>query len=551
MKRNDLYLEMDVEIHRKLEEKTRNMSRALQFDSTLKTLDLSGQFNVVTKSICEPSESKSNFTLINFSPEDMKYWNNVGSKKISELLKSNTTLTALFLGQNMLGIDDAKSIFESLSANSTLKTLSLADNILGNGFESSKSIYDPLSFNNSITTLDIQGNSLHDDSAISIFKALKSNCSITSLDISRNDLTSDSVNSISEFISSSCSLTLLNIRSNRIEISKSLINSLKSNSTLKNLILSSNVIGGYLFNEMRAISEVFGEYLKSNSTLTSLDISENYTGFGDISKSMFQALKYNHTLSTLLIRRNKLTIDHVKILSESLQSNSTLTVLDLGDNKIGNDGVNYILDSLHSNHTLTDLSIDWTFYENTASICEFLKSNLSLKRFSIGINGIDNKAGKSIFESLQSNSTLLTLNLSGNNINDEGVKLISEIKLNSLSTLELSYNMITNEAATSIEKLIKLNSTLTKLSYGCKNPHAPITMPTYLKELLKSNEIAMKISLWPKSIHQFPGQIQNILQVLLIIFDQMRIPKDLSTHILKHLLNLWANNSIFLLINDK
>ena len=102
---------------------------------------------------------------------------------IGELLKTNTTLTTLYLYSN--NITDVQSIGEALKTNNTLTYLYLSDN----NITDVQSIGEGLKTNNTLTYLELYNNNITD--VQSIGDALKTNDTLTELDLRGNQLSSN------------------------------------------------------------------------------------------------------------------------------------------------------------------------------------------------------------------------------------------------------------------------------------------------------------------------------------------------------------------------
>src|SRR2546423_853462 len=91
------------------------------------------------------------------------YDNNIGqnpdeAKYISDALKSNSTITTLYLNDNNIDPDGAKYISDALKSNSTLTTLDLNKNNIGP--DGAKYISDALKSNSTLTTLNLYYNNI-------------------------------------------------------------------------------------------------------------------------------------------------------------------------------------------------------------------------------------------------------------------------------------------------------------------------------------------------------------------------------------------------------
>ncbi|KAK3836741.1 MAG: hypothetical protein J3R72DRAFT_477125 [Linnemannia gamsii] len=222
-----------------------------------------------------------------------------GPKRLAEILKINSTLTALDLSYNSIGDNGTVALSEALKTNSTLTILKLLVNSISN--DGAVELSEVLKTNSTLSTLDISYNSIGDNGTVALSEALKANSTLTSLGLRSNTIRENGAVALSEAI--------------------------KTNSTLTTLHLSLNPIGDNG-------TVVLSEALKTNSTLTTLDIS--YNSIGDNGTvALSEALKVNSTLTALDLSYNLIGKSGAEALSEALKVNSTLTTLDLAGNSIG------------------------------------------------------------------------------------------------------------------------------------------------------------------------------------------------------------------------
>eukprot|EP01124_Arcella_intermedia_P031061 TRINITY_DN6920_c0_g1_i5.p1 TRINITY_DN6920_c0_g1~~TRINITY_DN6920_c0_g1_i5.p1 ORF type:complete len:254 (-),score=46.16 TRINITY_DN6920_c0_g1_i5:150-911(-) len=142
--------------------------------------------------------------------------------------------------------------------------------------------------------------------------------------------------------------------------------------------------------------------------------------------------------------------------------------LHLSWNTLGLHGAKCILDALASNSTLTSLNMEANNIEDagTISIGEVLKLNNTLKHLNLAKNGIGDAGAHSIFEALKSNSGLISLNMNSNGMGDKSANSIcGSLQYNStLTSLDIGDNQIGDAGAFLISEALKSNSTLTNLS---------------------------------------------------------------------------------------
>jgi len=135
--------------------------------------------------------------------------------------------------------------------------------------------------------------------------------------------------------------------------------------------------------------------------------------------------------------------------------------------------IKLLSDSLESNTTLTTLCLDGNEIgdEGALLIGRSLKKNSSLIALSLEDNNIGKVGIKELCEALIINTTLKELWLYTNNIGVEGTKLLRDaLKRNStLVSLDIRSNNIKDEGAHVMSEVLKVNTSLTYLYLGSNN----------------------------------------------------------------------------------
>ena len=111
---------------------------------------------------------------------------------------------------------------------------------------------------------------------------------------------------------------------------------------------------------------------------------------------------------------------------------------------------------------LRDNSID---DEGASSLSEALRVNTSLTSLYLSHNYFEHEGARSLSEALRVNTSLTSLDLSVNSIGAEGASSLSEaLRVNtSLTSLDLSVNSIGDEGASSLSEALRMNTCLTSL----------------------------------------------------------------------------------------
>ncbi|CAF4558765.1 unnamed protein product, partial [Didymodactylos carnosus] len=105
------------------------------------------------------------------------------------------------------------------------------------------------------------------------------------------------------------------------------------------------------------------------------------------------------------------------------------------------------------------------------AVANTLKINKTVISLNISNNNISNEGVTSIVDALKINKTVFSLYVSNNNISNEGATSIADaLKINTtLKNLDISHNKISNEGATSIADALKTNKTLKWLDISHNN----------------------------------------------------------------------------------
>lgn len=165
-----------------------------------------------------------------------------GIRSLSNILKKNSSITKLDLGGNYIYKNDIKFLWKSLLTNTTLTFLDLYNNKIGKELDEDNLIKnitlgDVLKTNSSLTELYLGSNKLNNNDIKDIFEGLKVNTSLISLDLYNNEFDDEGVNYIIDTLKINTTLTFLNLEENKISdtAKQSLLDTLKCNTTLTKL----------------------------------------------------------------------------------------------------------------------------------------------------------------------------------------------------------------------------------------------------------------------------------------------------------------------------
>ena len=222
---------------------------------------------------------------------------------------------------------------------------------------------------------------------------------------------------------------------------------LQTNSSLTKLSLLNMHDVQYTEKNISALIEM----LQVNKSLQYLDLSGN--SFIDSgSHCVFEGLQHNNTLVNLNLRNTGITAadpDTARSLTKMLQVNKSLTHLDLSENQICDSGAHYVFEGLQSNTTLVNLNLSNTGItaadpDTARSLTKMLQVNKSLTHLDLSRNNPDHTSTNSIishtFQGLKHNTTLLHLNISRIRMTDDDMECATQaLPFCSLETLDLSF----------------------------------------------------------------------------------------------------------------
>lgn len=324
------------------------------------------------------------------------------------------------------------------------------------------------------------------------------------------------------------------------------INHLMARSTsLESLVLGHNDLGVFG-------SAAITEGLQTNRTLKEIDMSNCYVDFDGL-KSL---LMFNENLERLTLQENNIQDDSAMLFSEFLRKNEKIKHLDLSSNNLTKDFLFSFSESLKYAKNLKSLNLENNKIgsEGVMNLGSHLKHS-SLDTVNIGFNMIS-KAGITGFLMLLLNSKVENLNISGNEfgleclpnlekwlyfknsrdgpkttslgladcgIDDiialEVLRLLSRIK--TVSRLDLSNNLITENYVSEIMYLLKENDTI-KILYMKRN-----------RILRLTEKKIMQIMKFKKKEKQRKEPLKYRLKVEQLTFEKMNVQNN-NNAIRKH-----------------
>ena len=422
----------------------RHLAQALCVNTSVKTLDLSR------------------------SPLDDE-----GAKALAEMLGGtgaessgtvNTTLEHVDLSNCDIGPVGAQHLAQALCVNTSVKTLKLSDNPLGD--EGAKALAEMLGGNGAESSGTVNTTLEHVDLRLChigpvgtqhLAPALRVNTSVKTLKLSDNPIGDEGAKALAEMLggngaesSGTVNTTLEHVDLSRCRIgpvgAQHLAQALCVNTSVKTLKLSNNYYLGD--EEAKALAEMLGGNGAESSGTVNTTLEHVYLSWCCIgpvgAQHLAQALRVNTSVKTLYLSHNPLGDEGAKALTEMLGGNgaessgtvnTTLEHVDLSDCSIGPVGAQHLAQALCV-ITSVKLSYNPLGDEGAKALAEMLGGNgaessgtvnttlehVNLRSCSMGPVGVQHLA-----QALCVNTSVKTLNLSYNPLDDEGAKALAEM----------------------------------------------------------------------------------------------------------------------------
>lgn len=323
-------------------------------------------------------------------------------------LIDNTHLRQLDLGvvegsmrKNSLGIQGAVCISALLIKNKVLQSLSVNDNDLGP--DGGECIGIALSQNTTLRVLKVAENDLKSEGAISIIKSANN---LTQLSLAKNFMKSDVGKPLAKLLKHSHKIQRLNVEFNELGIEgcKWIAKGISQNQTLELLNIKGNMIGddGMM---------VLAESLKDSPMLTHLDVSLNEVGPAGF-QSLCELLPLTN-ISVLICNKNFLGDDVMAYFANILADPSScanLKKFDFSACRLNDAGLIYLINALQNNKNICSIKLNDNFFsENVEAI---------------------------LLETLNKNTTLTEIALTGNRFSHSCLMKIKKITTRNIKMIE-------------------------------------------------------------------------------------------------------------------
>lgn len=467
---------------------------ALPYSHSIKTLNFSEHKNLSFEALirlikaleCNDSVVSLNFEGVKIGQYKSRsavcsnYWNGTENpiiKGLEDLLRDDgALLTNLNLSNTALNEKDIKSVFDSVSGNKSLLSLDLSHNCIPG--TSNNSWLDWLKFNNTLLALNLSHTNLYPQITKQLITVLADNQSLKTLDLTRCNFSNDGFTALVSTLKVNNSLEVLKLIGTNIttDRAKMLAGALSLNASLKELDLMENENL-----EPEGVIAIF-DSLRNNESLASLMIE---TGSDTPSyHAIFSALQSNHTLFSLK-SGGVITNERAIILAEFLQTNPSLKSLDISFNNISDIGMQRIAHALRHNTSIHQLDISSNHF---------------------GERGLDE-----LMDTMHTNQSIWALKIGYASINDQTVCYVARMLQNNvtLRSLQMPMHMLSEEGALQLAQALEFNSTLIELDLSSStiDPQSPVLQ--HIKNLLERNKIRSNEQALPQ---EQKSQLHNIIE---------------------------------------
>jgi len=157
--------------------------------------------------------------------------------------------------------------------------------------------------------------------------------------------------------------------------------------------------------------------------------------------------------------------DDASAMALGLKDNSIITSLNLSWNFL-RIGAELIVNCIPGNHSLRELNLTGNDIGNNGVIIlgNVLNKSISLQKLHLAANNVTDPGVITLSEALKENTILEELNMAANSLQNGAVNLVNSLKLNTtLKILDISHNKIKNAGATKIAKILANQTSLQTL----------------------------------------------------------------------------------------
>eukprot|EP00357_Protocruzia_adherens_P032825 CAMPEP_0114988186 /NCGR_PEP_ID=MMETSP0216-20121206/9451_1 /TAXON_ID=223996 /ORGANISM="Protocruzia adherens, Strain Boccale" /LENGTH=611 /DNA_ID=CAMNT_0002350923 /DNA_START=39 /DNA_END=1870 /DNA_ORIENTATION=- len=288
--------------------------------------------------------------------------------------------------------------------------------------------------------LDLHDKKIDDTDALAIAEALTVFPSLKGLNLSKNDIGDESIKAIVDSLRFKQVLEQLSLSGNKLTSRGIVIVSsvLQLNASVSNIAFGDMDLGDEGFT---AVAEI----LRSNPKVRELDLGATQINASGLS-ALVPAIKAHNGLRWISFSANKLGDSEASSVADAISANKLHTVL-VAESGITDRGACSLADALKSNSNIVefDISGNQVGDEGGISLAEAWKAN-PRRKFYLNNNKIGDRAIFALSGAIQDASELEFLDLSHNQVRDQGAKSLAlALKRNTkILQVNLSANQIQN-----------------------------------------------------------------------------------------------------------
>ena len=336
-----------------------------------------------------------------------------------------------------------------------------------------------------------------------------SNSSIKQLDLNLNSVGDSGVGFLVQSIGSigleKLALDYCNITAAGAKV---LADGLKGSNSIRQLELSMNSIGdsgvGFLAQSIGSTglekldlsgckitttgAKVLADSLRGNSSIKQLNLSRNFIGDSGVG---FLAQSIGSTrLEKLDLSRCKITATGAKVLADGLRGNSSIKQLNLNLNSVGDSGVGFLAQSIGSTALeILELTVCDITATGAKALADELRGNEHLKVLELQFNAIGDVGSSHLAEVLRT-TRLEKLQLFRCGIGDEGIAAISSAltKNPSLTYLGIAGNSAVHYGLYVLAQELARNTRLSEIEL-CTESHFSGLVRTFISNLKDNNSL--------------------------------------------------------------
>lgn len=222
----------------------------------------------------------------------------------------------------------------------------------------SEDLWNALVGNTFIDRLSIRGCNMTDEEAASLSMALMDNTTVTHIWLGYNVITSEGVEYLIAALESNQTIVYLELDGN-VDVDPGLEEEVRS--ILKpreNAYESEPEI------DVVDVGQVMKRVRNNDETLTELNLSSMGVGTRPDALTMFDTLAGNSYIKIVDLSQNDIDDDCVSSISLALFKNRSITHLNLADNAISSEGAEYLIGTLNTNTTLIEINLSGNHIDN-------------------------------------------------------------------------------------------------------------------------------------------------------------------------------------------